>query len=163
MDIQTHVFQSSILNNFIFKHLSACTCDLCMTYLTYLTATHHICINARSWYSYNLNPNKLKRDKKKQNKTQQKNRCSKIWKTRLNKGQTYKRKQRKKHKWIRVFGHKCACASQLYAYEYFEYAYACMKHAQAYTSRTFTQQLKIEKQSKTINLTTYHIYNTNSK
>ena len=43
----------------MFKHSNACLYDLCMTYLTYLTASQHLCINACSysyacsWYSTN--------------------------------------------------------------------------------------------------------------
>ena len=37
-----------------------------------------------------------------------------------------------------------ACAPQLYAYAYFEYAYACKKHAYANTPKTLTEQKNSE-------------------
>ena len=70
-------------------------------------------------------------------------------KQRLNR---WKKARKNKKKWIRVFGHECACAyigyacvSQLYAYAHFEYAYACMKHAHTYTPETLTQKLRTKK------------------
>ena len=70
----------------------------------------------------------------------------------MNKTKNTKYKKKKKIRISRLeyactyIGH--ACASQLYAYAYFEYLYACKKHAHAYTPETLTQKLKVEKLKK---------------
>jgi len=43
-----------------------------------------------------------------------------------------------------------ACASQLYAYAYFKYAYACIEHTHAYMPRnTFLKQATKQQLNKT--------------
>ena len=48
-----------------------------------------------------------------------------------------------------------ACAAKLYKYIHFKYAYACIKHAYAYTTRS-SNPTNNTKTSKTRNLATYH-------
>jgi len=56
--------------------------------------------------------------------------------------------------------------AQLYVYTYFEYAYACKKPTYTYAPKTLTQkwqEQKTEQKPKTINLTTYHALNDETK
>ena len=66
----------------------------------------------------------------------------------------WKKAKENEEKWIRVFGHEYACASQLYAYAHFEYVYAFMKHAHTYMPRNTNPAIRIEKLNETRKLTT---------